>query len=208
MATKLGTLFIIAAPSGAGKTTLVKAVVDTTPDIKVSVSHTTRARRPGEQDQVNYYFVSSKTFNAMVEANEFLEHATVFGNFYGTSRKWVEATLLSGIDVILEIDWQGTKQVRQNILNAVTIFILPPSLTTLRERLEHRNQDDPEVINSRMALAKQEMQHYGEFDYIVINDNFDQAVLEVRSIVISRRLEREVQKKRYSTLIQGLLNER
>ncbi len=201
----LGTLFIVSAPSGAGKTSLVKALLESTPDIDVSVSHTTRPPRPGEQDGLDYHFVDMPTFEGMVEAGAFLEHAKVFDNRYGTSRATVEAMLQAGSDCILEIDWQGGRQVRQMVPGAVSIFILPPSRPALEERLRGRGQDSDEVIARRMRDAIAEMSHYDEFDYLVINDQFDTALAELRSIVTARRLRRTAQTERHAGLLRALL---
>lgn len=155
-----GTLFTVSAPSGAGKTSLVRALIDRSDHLRVSVSHTTRAKRPGEEDGVNYHFVSHDTFQDMLKEDAFLEHAQVFANYYGTSRRWVEETLAAGDDVILEIDWQGAQQVRQLMPETVSIFILPPSRDTLRSRLTNRGQDDAATIERRLAEAAREMSHY------------------------------------------------
>lgn len=200
-----GTLYIVAAPSGAGKTSLVKSLVETTPEVVVSVSHTTRPPRPGEQDGVHYHFVSSATFEAMQAEGAFLEHAQVFGNRYGTSRAAVLAQLAAGLDVILEIDWQGARQVRALLPNSTTIFILPPSREALRQRLAGRGQDSPETIERRMAAALSELSHYAEFDYLVINDRFSAALEALRAIVIANRQRREAQLERQRGLLGTLL---
>jgi guanylate kinase len=184
------TLYIIAAPSGAGKTSLVKALLEVDPGVVVSVSHTTRAMRPGEQDGVDYNFIDIARFEAMIAEDRFLEHAKVFDNYYGTSRDWVEATLEAGRDVILEIDWQGARIVRRAFPEAVGIFILPPSRQALEERLRGRGQDSDETIARRMQDAKSEISHYDEFDYVVVNDIFDEALQELRTIMKARRLLR------------------
>ncbi|WP_075187164.1 guanylate kinase [Teredinibacter haidensis] len=202
----LGTLYTVSAPSGAGKTSLVKALVESTRGIKVSVSHTTRSIRPGEQDGINYHFVNHESFAFMVGEAEFLEHAQVFTNFYGTSKTWVEETLTTGVDVILEIDWQGAEQVRKQIPSAVGVFILPPSRETLLERLTGRGQDGEDVIQKRMAEAKNEISHYVEADYLVINDDFDEALTEFRSIVLARRQTLEKQQQKHQDLLSGLLS--
>lgn len=182
-----GSLFVIAAPSGAGKTSLVKALLDRLDNIGVSVSHTTRAQRPGEVDGVNYFFTDRARFQALVEAGEFLEQAEVFGNLYGTSRSWVANALQQGRDVILEIDWQGAQQVRRLMPEAIGIFILPPSLPTLRERLVGRSTDAPDVIARRLAQATEDMSHYIEFDYVVINDDFETALAQLMSVIKAQR---------------------
>jgi|TARA_B110000238_G_scaffold125960_1_gene136060 guanylate kinase len=178
-----GILFIISAPSGAGKTSLVAELLNNMSNIKASISHTTRDRRPGEVDAVNYHFVSRPQFVDMIEQSAFLEHAEVFGNFYGTSQQWVADTLAGGEDVILEIDWQGAAQVRKLFPASTSIFILPPSKQALRERLHKRAQDDAEVIEKRVAAATEEMSHYVEADFLVVNDDFDTALQEMISIV-------------------------
>ncbi|WP_045827285.1 guanylate kinase [Teredinibacter turnerae] len=201
-----GTLYTVSAPSGAGKTSLVKAVVDAVDNLLVSVSHTTRAQRPGEVDGINYHFVDRTQFEQMVENGDFLEHAQVFTNAYGTSKNWVLETLGAGKDVILEIDWQGAHQVRQLIPSAVSLFILPPSRETLRQRLTGRGQDDDSVIDARMAEAESEMSHYGEADYLVVNDNFNIALNEFRAIIIANRLTLEKQRLRHQSLLNNLLS--
>jgi guanylate kinase len=199
-----GTLYVISAPSGAGKTSLVKALIESDPLLQVSISHTTRPMRPGEIEGVNYHFVSRNEFIEMSGNSAFLEHAEVFGNFYGTSEAWVDATLAQGIDVILEIDWQGAQQVRK--LKACTsIFILPPSREALRARLTGRGQDTPEVIERRLAEAAQESSHYPEYDYLVINDQFDLALNHLQAIIHARRLETRVQQYRHEELLRNLL---
>ena len=188
-----GTLFIISAPSGAGKTSLVAEILARMDNIQASISHTTRAARSGETDAVNYHFVSQQTFQSMVADSAFLEHAEVFGNFYGTSRQWVQETLNAGTDVILEIDWQGAEQVRQQFAQSKSIFILPPSKQALRERLNGRAQDDIEVINKRIAAATEEMSHYVEADYLVINDDFDLALEQLKGIISAQRCKMPIQ---------------
>ena len=178
-----GILFIISAPSGAGKTSLVAELLHNMSNIKASISHTTRDRRPGEVDAVNYHFTSRDQFVEMIQQSAFLEHAEVFGNFYGTSQQWVADTLASGEDVILEIDWQGAAQVRKLFPESTSIFILPPSKQALRERLHKRAQDDAEVIEKRVAAATEEMSHYVEADFMVVNDDFDTALQQMISIV-------------------------
>lgn len=201
-----GTLYTISAPSGAGKTSLVNALLaDSDASLCVSVSHTTRSMRPGEQDAVNYHFVSRDTFLAMKEAGDFLESAEVFGNFYGTSRHWVQEQLDQGRDVILEIDWQGAEQVRKLIKPLKSIFILPPSLATLEDRLTNRGQDDEATIKHRMQLARNEISHYGEADYLVINNDFAAALDDLRAIVRAARLEREQQLRNNASLLKDLL---
>jgi guanylate kinase len=178
-----GILFIISAPSGAGKTSLVGELLKRMENIKASISHTTRDRRPGEEDGINYHFVGREDFVSMLEQSAFLEHAEVFGNFYGTSQQWVEETLAAGEDVILEIDWQGAAQVRQLFADSTSIFILPPSKQALRERLNNRGQDDSAVIEKRIAAATEEMSHYIEADFMVVNDDFEAALNQLMAIV-------------------------
>lgn len=200
-----GTLYILSAPSGAGKTSLVSALLSETDNIRVSISHTTRTRREGEQDQVNYHFIDRPKFEQMIADDAFLEYAEVFGNFYGTSKQWVEDTLAKNEDVILEIDWQGAQLIRQALPETNSIFILPPSKQTLMERLQQRAQDDDGVIANRIALASEEMSHYPEYDYVVINDDFNVALSELRAIVMARRLLQKHQTTTHQQLIQGLL---
>lgn len=200
-----GSLYIIAAPSGAGKTSLVKALLESTDGITVSVSHTTRQPRPGEIQGEHYYFVDVPSFEALHEQNEFLEYAKVFDNYYGTSRQSVENILASGQDVILEIDWQGAQQVRNLYPESCSIFVLPPSRTALEERLRSRGQDDETIVQRRMRDAVAEMSHYKEFDYLVINDEFEQALQELRAIVVARRQRIDIQCQRQEQLLQQLL---
>lgn len=203
---KSGNLYTISAPSGAGKTSLVKALVESSDDICVSISHTTRDKRPGEEDGVNYHFVSHADFEQMLKQNAFLEHAEVFGNYYGTSKAWVEAALASGKDVVLEIDWQGAQQITQMLPDTIAIFILPPSKASLRDRLDNRGQDDEGVIARRMSEAVSEMSHYREADFLVINDVFDVALEELQTIVRSGRLLTECQQLAHSQLLEDLLS--
>ena len=184
---KQGTLFIISAPSGAGKTSLVGEILSRSDNIQASVSHTTRERRSGEEDGVNYHFVNQPEFLKMVDEDSFLEHAEVFGNHYGTSESWVRMTLGLGIDVILEIDWQGAEQARKHFPSSQSIFILPPSKQALQERLTLRGQDNKEVIDRRIAAATQEMSHYIDADYLIINDDFETARTQLESIITAQR---------------------
>jgi guanylate kinase len=200
-----GTLFIVSAPSGAGKTSLVKALRRSFAGLTVSVSHTTRPRRPGEEHGRDYFFVERQEFERMIETGEFLEHARVFDHHYGTARRTVEIALAGGRDVLLEIDWQGARQIRQALPDCVSIFILPPSRTTLEERLKARGQDDPETIARRMRDAISEMSHYREYDYLVVNDDFDQALAELRAIVVASGLSTARQAEKHRALIEGLL---
>lgn len=202
-----GTLFIVSAPSGAGKTSLVAALVQKVPGLRISVSHTTRPCRPGEVDGVNYHFIDREAFLAKVEAGRFLEHAEVFGNLYGTSQDWVESMLAEGQDVILEIDWQGAAQVRRLLPDAVSIFILPPSVEVLAQRLRNRGSDENEVIAQRLAGAREEMSHYPEFDFLVINDDFQNALEDLGAIVAAQRLTQRRQQARLGAMLQNLLTD-
>lgn len=178
-----GTLYIFSAPSGAGKSSLATALVDSSSDIVVSVSHTTRKARPGEQEGVHYHFVDKDDFEAKIATGDFLEHAQVFDNYYGTSRSAVEARLNEGKNVILDIDWQGARAIRKQIKNSVSIFILPPSRIELEKRLKVRGQDSEETISRRMHDAISEMNHYSEFDHVVVNDDFEAALDDLRAII-------------------------
>ena len=200
-----GMLYIVSAPSGAGKTSLVKALIEQLDGIEVSVSHTTRAMRPGEVDGSDYHFVSEQHFLEKVGQGEFLEHAQVFDNFYGTSRLTVEDRLAQGFDVILEIDWQGAAQVRKQMADSLSIFILPPSRDELDRRLRGRGQDSEEIIARRMQDAVNEMSHYPEFDYLVINDDFEQALTELKAIVIGNRMRLDRQEKHHEQLLSDLV---
>ncbi len=200
-----GTLFVVSAPSGAGKTSLVRALVESTPGVEVSVSHTTRPPRPGETDGTDYHFVDVDTFQRMAAAGEFLEHARVFDNFYGTSRAAVQARLDAGFDVILEIDWQGARQVRERMPETVSVFILPPSRPELERRLRARGQDSDEVIARRMRDAVSEMSHYAEFDYLVVNEDFHRALEELRTVVLAQRQRLALQQRRLGPLLEELL---
>ena len=201
----IGNLYIVSAPSGAGKTSLVKALLEAEPRVRVSVSHTTRAMRPGEVDGVNYHFVSREQFTTMLEQDAFLEHAQVFDNFYGTSQHWVEQTLAEGYDLILEIDWQGAQQVRRLLPQAKSIFILPPTQEALRHRLTNRGQDSGEIIERRMRDAVSEMSHYVEFDYLVINDDFGHALEDLKAIFRANQLLQTPQQMRHGGLLSELL---
>lgn len=202
-----GTLYIVSAPSGAGKTSLVKALIDQLESLKVSVSHTTRSMRPGELDGVNYHFVSRDAFVEQIKQGDFLEHAEVFGNLYGTSQSAVEKTLAEGHDMILEIDWQGAQQVRHALPQARSIFILPPSREALRERLTNRGTDDYGVIDKRMSQARDEISHYVEYDFLVINDDFNTALDDLKSILRSHRLSQACQQDRYQGMLAALLSD-
>ena len=200
-----GILYIVSAPSGAGKSSLVREIVRKLADVVVSVSHTTRPMREGEVDGQDYHFIDESRFNAMVEQGDFLEHAQVFGNYYGTSKQSIEQQLVSGKDVILEIDWQGARQIRQLMSDSKSVYILPPSINALKERLSNRGQDSDEVIDARMREAVSEMTHYGEFDYIVINDDFDEATEQLASIFVCNRLLLDNQQQRNAELLADLL---
>ena len=198
-------LFIISAPSGAGKTSLVKALVESTSEVVVSVSHTTREMRPGEVDGENYFFVSYKTFLQMIKKNEFLEYAKVFDHFYGTSLSTVEAQLNQGLKVILEIDWQGAEQVRERIQDAQSIFILPPSKAELEIRLQGRGQDNEETIARRMRDAESEIRHYDEFDFVVLNDKFDDALRDLTALVVGEGEYKPISEGTLQVLSEDLL---
>jgi len=200
-----GTLYVVSAPSGAGKTSLVNALLETSEGIIVSVSHTTRKPRPGEETGVHYHFVSVEEFQARMNDNDFLEHAQVFDNYYGTSKQAVEDRLQQGDDVILEIDWQGARLVREQLPDCVGIFILPPSVSALEERLRGRGQDSDEIIQRRMRDARTEASHYDEYEYLIINDDFDTALNELRSVFVSQRLLLGCQQQRHSGLLAELL---
>lgn len=199
-----GTLFIISAPSGAGKTSLLTRLVQEQTNIRTSVSHTTRAMRPGEEHGVNYIFTTTESFQKMIVDNAFLEQAEVFGNYYGTEEAWVDAQLAQGTDVILEIDWQGAAQVRKLKPEAVSIFILPPSLEALNSRLKVRAQDSDATITKRMSQAVEEMSHFPEYDYIVVNDQFENALVELKTIALSQRLQLDKQEQNHAELLKKL----
>jgi len=210
MSSLLGNLFILAAPSGAGKSSLIKALMEkyegnsTTP-MQVSVSHTTRAPRPGEEDGVHYHFVSREQFEALIEQGVFFEYAEVFGNYYGTSRVTIEQTLHRGIDVFLDIDWQGARQVKKLMPDTCGIFILPPSLNVLEQRLNNRGQDSEEVIAGRMSQAVSEMSHFNEFDHVIVNDDFATALSELEAVVTAQRLRTVKQEMRHQPMLDELL---
>ena len=201
-----GCLFVLAAPSGGGKTTLVTALLEREPGIRLSVSYTTRPPRLGEEEGVHYHFVDLARFTALKENGEFLEHAHVHGNWYATSASWLRDQIAHGHDVLLEIDWQGAAQVRTLIPDAVLIFILPPSLASLRERLEKRGQDAPDVIARRLEAAREEMRHCGDFDYVIMNQDFARAVDDLSVIVRAARLAALRQQVRHAALIAQLLH--
>ena len=203
-----GNLYILSAPSGAGKSSLISALLasDSSTQKMVSVSHTTRAPRPGEVEGVHYYFVSKEEFESLIEKDLFLEYAKVFGgNYYGTSLPAIEENLAKGIDVFLDIDWQGAQQIRKKVSSVKSIFILPPSLPELEHRLIGRGQDSEEVIAERMSKAISEISHYDEYDYVIVNDDFEKALKDLQSILQSERLTKDYQQKQNSMLIQHLL---
>lgn len=200
-----GNLYIVAAPSGAGKTTLVRHLLDKESEVRLSISYTTRAPRPGEQDGREYHFVGVETFRRMIEKGEFLEWAEVHGNFYGTSKTWIAGQIAGGSDVLLEIDWQGAQQVRAIFPEAIGVFILPPSLAELERRLTGRGTDSQDVIARRLAAAEAEMRHVGEFDYAIINDSLERAVDDVRSILRASRLRLKAQRVRHAALFDRLI---
>jgi len=200
-----GILFIVSAPSGAGKTSLVKALLQRVPDLGLTISHTTRPPRLGERDGSHYHFVDEAGFAAMIAADAFLEHAQVFGNHYGTAEPQVRSALARGQDLLLEIDWQGARQVRSRFPGAVSVFILPPSAAALAERLRSRGQDSDEIIARRLRQAREEMSHYDEYDYLVVNDRFDEALAELICVVRAERLRLAHGLARRGDLVAGLL---
>ena len=200
-----GILFIVSAPSGAGKTSLLRELVPADERLVVSVSHATRAMRPGERDGQHYHFVSIEHFEQLVGEGAFLEHARVFDNYYGTSEAAVREPLAQGLDVVLEIDWQGARQVRRRFPQAVSIFIVPPSIAALRERLSGRGQDSAEIVERRMTDARSELSHYPEYDYLVINDDFATALAELRCLVTAERLREPRQSARFTETLTDML---
>ncbi|MEM5509604.1 guanylate kinase [Pseudoalteromonas sp. AS71] len=205
MAQTRGNLFILSAPSGAGKSSLINALLKKHADMKVSVSHTTRAPRPGEENGVHYHFVSTDEFKALIAKDDFFEWAQVFDNYYGTSKQAIESQLDAGIDVFLDIDWQGAQQVRKIMPSVQTIFILPPSKEELEQRLNNRGQDSAEVIASRMAKAQSETSHYNEYDFVIVNDDFESALADIETIVMALRLTLKTQEDRHQVLLNSLL---
>ena len=205
MAQTRGNLFILSAPSGAGKSSLIGALLKKHSDMKVSVSHTTRSPRPGEENGVHYHFVSVDEFKALIEKNDFFEWAQVFDNYYGTSKQAIESQLDAGIDVFLDIDWQGAQQVRKIMPSVQTIFILPPSKAELEQRLNNRGQDSADVIASRMAKAQSETSHFNEYDFVIVNDDFDTAFGDIETIVMAQRLTLSAQEIRNKKLLNDLL---
>lgn len=202
----LGQLFIVAAPSGGGKTSLVARLVQEMPQIEVSVSHTTRSKRPGEIEGVHYFYIDEATFQQMIVEHAFVEHACVFEHHYGTSFSQINHRLSQGIDVVLDIDWQGALQIKQRYHDSVSVFILPPSFAVLEARLRARQQDREQVIQQRMQQAQAEMAHYHEFDFLIINDDFDTAVSELKSIVMTQRLSTKRQELKQQKLLSFLLS--
>ncbi|CAG18630.1 guanylate kinase [Photobacterium profundum] len=204
-----GTLYIVSAPSGAGKSSLINALLETNPtyDMKVSVSHTTRGMRPGEENGVHYNFISVEEFTELTEQESFLEHAEVFGNYYGTSRPWIEDQLNKGIDVFLDIDWQGARQIRIQMPAAKSLFILPPSKEELERRLNARGQDSETIIARRMQEARSEISHYNEYDYVIVNDDFDAALMDFKAIIRAERLKQDKQTAKYNSMLNALLAE-
>ncbi|MEI8667888.1 MULTISPECIES: guanylate kinase [unclassified Pseudoalteromonas] len=200
-----GNLFILSAPSGAGKSSLINALLKKHTDMKVSVSHTTRSPRPGEENGVHYHFVSTDEFKALIEKNDFFEWAQVFDNYYGTSKQAIESQLDAGIDVFLDIDWQGAQQVRKIMPSVQTIFILPPSKKELEQRLNNRGQDSADVIAGRMAQAQSETSHYNEYDFVIVNDDFESALADIEMIVMAQRLTLKAQEDRHQVLLNSLL---
>lgn len=205
-----GGLFVVSAPSGGGKTSLTRASVEQLGragiTAEISVSYTTRAPRLGEQEGVHYHFIEADVFKAMVARGEFLEHAEIYGQHYGTARARTEALRAEGRDVILDIDWQGARQIKQQVPDAIGIFILPPSITKLEQRLRARKQDSEEAIARRMAQARAEMTHYKEYEYVIVNKDFEQAMAELVSVFVTRRLRRSSQEIRHKALIAKLLS--
>ena len=200
-----GNLFVVSSPSGAGKSSLISALLERHNDMKVSVSHTTRQPRPGEENEVHYHFTNVEAFKDLISKDGFYEWAEVFGNYYGTSKQAIQDQLDQGIDVFLDIDWQGARQVREIMDDVKTIFILPPSKQELEQRLNNRGQDSAEIIAGRMAQAQSETSHYNEYDYVVVNDDFDTALRDLETIVIAQRLRLKAQTTRHQTLINELL---
>jgi guanylate kinase len=200
-----GKLYVVAAPSGAGKTTLVRLLLDSEPGVHLSISYTTRGPRPGEADGREYHFVDVATFRAMMARGDFLEWAEVHGNFYGTSKVWIADHLAAGHDVLLEIDWQGAQQVRAVFPQAIGVFILPPSMEELTRRLTGRGTDSTEVVERRLAAAPAEMRHVGEFDYVIINDGLEQALDDLRAVVRASRLDLAGQRARHAALFARLI---
>lgn len=201
-----GNLFIVAAPSGGGKTSLVRNLIDTLEHIEVSISHTTRVMRPGEAHGVDYFFVDEEQFTTMINEGAFIEHAQVFNHLYGTSKAQIRERLERGIDVVLDIDWQGAAQIKNDFPEAVSIFIIPPSIEALKERLTNRGQDNDEIIRGRMKKAQDELSHYSEFDYLIVNDTFEHAAADLCAIVLANRLRIERQVNKQAKLLSFLMS--
>ena len=201
-----GTLYIISAPSGGGKTSLVNALLESVANLEVSVSYTTRPPRPGERDGLDYHFIDEIGFKQLIQTKSFLEHAVVFGHYYGTSLDWVSKKIEAGVDIILEIDWQGAQQIREKMPESIGIFIVPPSWEVLEKRLQLRAQDKKSVIKKRMADAKAELAHYDEYDYLIVNENFSNALADLNAILRVRRLRCSIQKKELAPLLATLLS--
>jgi guanylate kinase len=202
-----GTLYIISAPSGGGKTSLVNALLESVSNLEASISYTTRTKRPGEKEGIDYHFIDETYFKRLVQEQAFLEYATVFGYHYGTSLEWVTKKVEAGIDVILEIDWQGAQQIREKMPESIGIFITPPSWEILEKRLRLRAQDEETVIKNRMADAKAELTHYSEYDYLILNENFSNALDDLNAILRVRRLRSAVQKHELAPLLETLLRD-
>jgi len=201
-----GTLYIISAPSGGGKTSLVNALLESVSNLEVSISYTTRPPRPGEKEGVDYHFIDQPEFKQLIQKKSLLEHAIVFGHYYGTSLDWVTKKIEAGIDIILEIDWQGAQQIREKMPESIGIFIIPPSWEVLEKRLYLRAQDKKDVIKKRMADAKAELTHYDEYDYLIVNENFSNALADLSAILRVRRLRCSIQKKELAPLLKTLLS--
>lgn len=195
-----GNLFVVVAPSGAGKTSLVNELLTREPNMRLSISYTTRAPREGEMNGREYHFIERERFEKMIAADDFLEHANVFGNYYGTSRRWIEQQLAGDHDVLLEIDWQGAQQVRKLFAHMVGIFIMPPSIAELRRRLQTRGKDSPETIEKRLSGAREDISHVLEFEYIIVNESFDSAATDLHAVVRATRVSRAQQERRLEKL--------
>ncbi|MES2998169.1 MAG: guanylate kinase [Pseudomonadota bacterium] len=200
-----GTLYIISAPSGGGKTSLVNALLESVSNLEASISYTTRAPRPGEKEEIDYHFIDEKAFKRLIQEQAFLEYATVFGHYYGTSLGWVTKKIEAGIDIILEIDWQGAQQIREKMPESIGIFIIPPSWEILEKRLRLRAQDEETVIKNRMKDAKAELTHYDDYDYLILNENFSNALADLNAILRVRHLRSSVQKHELAPLLETLL---
>ncbi|MES2142610.1 MAG: guanylate kinase [Pseudomonadota bacterium] len=200
-----GTLYIISAPSGGGKTSLVNALLESVSNLEASISYTTRSPRPGEKEGVDYHFIDETSFKQLIQERKFLEHASVFGHYYGTSLDWVTKKIEAGVDIILEIDWQGARQIREEMPESIGIFIIPPSWEILENRLRLRAQDEDAVIKKRMANAKAELAHFDEYDYLILNENFSNALADLNAILRVRHLRSGVQKRELTSVLETLL---